>query len=167
MNFPTLLIAKCDRFVKSVRYCVLQSLSKLHLSTCCFVTEQGQSIGGLLCYHLRIHLKQLLSWSFTTFSHPCTESGTGTERRRCQRPNPYRHYPRIRRKRYPHRLYCRHIHGSHCRFTLCHGLFSRWNGWEKVVKREEKVYIDNVSWMSNLCMCRSKYRKKSSFPIVF
>lgn len=70
MNFPTLLIAKCDRFVKSVRYCVLQSLSKLHLSTCCFVTEQGQSIGGLLCYHLRIHLKQLLSWSFhrPTFS---------------------------------------------------------------------------------------------------
>ena len=37
----------------------------------------------------------------------------------------------------------------------------------EVVKREEKVYIDNVSWMSNLCMCRSKYRKKSSFPIVF
>ncbi len=32
---------------------------------------------------------------------------------------------------------------------------------------EEKVYIDNVSWMSNLCMCCSKYRKKSSFPIVF
>lgn len=22
-------------------------------------------------------------------------------------------------------LYCRHIHGIHCRFTLCHGLFSR------------------------------------------
>ena len=29
MNFPTLLIAKCDRFVKSVRYCVLQSFQTL------------------------------------------------------------------------------------------------------------------------------------------
>ena len=38
---------------------------------------------------------------------------------------------------------------------------------KQTVKGEEKVYIDNVSWMSNLCMCRSKYRKKSSFPIVF
>lgn len=25
----------------------------------------------------------------------------------------------------PIELYCRHIHGSHCRFTLCYGLFSR------------------------------------------
>ena len=38
---------------------------------------------------------------------------------------------------------------------------------KQTVKGEEKVYIDNVSWMSNLCMCCSKYRKKSSFPIVF
>lgn len=47
------------------------------------------------------HYLYILFFSFTTSSHPCTESGTGTERRRCQRPNSYRHYPRIRKNGIP------------------------------------------------------------------
>ena len=33
--------------------------------------------------------------------------------------------PRIRRKRYPHRLYCRHIHGAIVGSLYAMGLFSR------------------------------------------
>src|SRR5699024_12705370 len=47
-----------------------RSIHTLSLHDALPISEQGQSIGGLLCYHLRIHLKQLLSWSFhrPTFS---------------------------------------------------------------------------------------------------